>query len=146
MIIFTLLIMNTPEGRNISHHKILNFSIFTTWCAATSNPAMDPSNGICVMKATKQKLCIALRTMQRRKLTSIWTAGTLLWRGHADIGNHCSLPCTTSKTVLCCLSHTACLQRTAKNGIGKYATYKLYTLLFSSYMIMYYWSYSGLKS
>lgn len=93
---------------------------------------MGPSKGIHVIKATKQKLCIGLRTMQRRKLCSMWTAGTLLWRGHVDLGNSCSLPCTTSKTVLWCLSHTACFQRTAKNGIGKYhAIYtKLYTLLF----------------
>lgn len=143
MITFTLLIMNIPEGRNISHHKISQFLppdvlilqilLWAQW------DSCHESNKTKTLHSTGDNA---------EKETQFWTAGTLFWRGRVGLGNPCSLSCTTSKTVLYCQSHTACLHGTAKNGIGKYhaTCTKLYTLLSSSYVITSYWSYSGLKS
>lgn len=60
--------------------------------------------------------------MQRRKLRSIRSTGALLSRGDVQEGNLCSLPCTTSKAVVCWLPYAASLPRAVKKDITKYQT------------------------
>lgn len=119
---FSFKLLKDLYESSIFHHQIFSFFNFSRWLFATSNPATGLRDGLHLMKTTNQNLCIALRETQRGKLRSIGSAGTLLSRGHVQEGNLCSLPCTTSKAVVCWLPYAASLQRAVKKDITKHQT------------------------